>query len=81
MPSDGRLLILEQLLDQAPDPVRTAFTDLNMLVMTGGLERTTDEYRALLAAADLELTQTIPTSSDMFVLEAVPAGSPAGPPA
>ncbi|MFG1911817.1 methyltransferase [Kribbella sp. NPDC048928] len=73
MPSDGRLLILEQLLDQAPDPLRTAFTDLNMLVMTGGLERTTDEYRTLLAGADLELTQTIPTSSDMFVLEATPA--------
>lgn len=72
MPSDGRLLILEQLLDQAPDPLRTAFTDLNMLVMTGGLERTTDEYRALLAAAELELMQTIPTSSDMFVLEAAP---------
>jgi len=73
MPTDGRLLILEHLLDQAPDPVRTAFTDLNMLVMTGGQERTTDEYRALLAAAGLELHQTIPTSSDVFVIEAIPA--------
>ncbi|GAA1587770.1 MULTISPECIES: methyltransferase [Kribbella] len=72
MPVDGRLLILEQLLDQAPDPVRTAFTDLNMLVMTGGLERTTAEYAALLAAAGLRLTRTIPTSSDMFALEAEP---------
>ncbi|MFD7155854.1 methyltransferase [Kribbella sp. NPDC059898] len=72
MPAGGRLLILEQLLDQAPDPVRTAFTDLNMLVMTGGLERTTAEYAALLAAAGLRLTQTIPTSSDVFVLEAEP---------
>lgn len=72
MPADGRLLVLEQLLDQAPDPVRTAFTDLNMLVMTGGLERTTAEYAALLAAAGLRLTRTIPTSSDMFILEAEP---------
>ncbi|TCC42096.1 methyltransferase [Kribbella speibonae] len=70
MPADGRLLILEQLLDQAPDPVRTAFTDLNMLVMTGGRERTTDEYRSLLAAAGLTLLRTIPTASDMFVIEA-----------
>ncbi|HEY3560111.1 MAG TPA: methyltransferase [Kribbella sp.] len=73
MPADGRLLILEHLLDQAPDPVRTAFTDLNMLVMTGGQERTTDEYRTLLAAADLQLHQTIPTSSDLFAIEAIPS--------
>lgn len=72
MPAHGRLLLVEQLLDQSPDPVRTAFSDLNMLVMTGGRERTTDEYRTLLAAAGLDLITTIPTASPAFILEAAP---------
>lgn len=72
MPDHGRLLLVEQLLDESPDPVRTAFSDLNMLVMTGGRERTTDEYRALLAAAGLDLVTTVPTAGLAFVLEAEP---------
>ena len=71
--ADGRVLLVEQLLDRSPDPVRTAFSDLNMLIMTGGRERTTDEYRALLTAAGLELVDTIPTASTTFVIEAAAA--------
>ncbi|MEU4194611.1 methyltransferase [Kribbella sp. NPDC026611] len=70
LPADGRLLLVEQLLDRSPDPLRTAFADLNMLIMTGGRERTTDEYRTLLAAADLELVDTVSTASMPFVIEA-----------
>jgi hypothetical protein len=66
----GRVLLVEQLLDLSPDPVRTAFSDLNMLIMTGGRERTTDEYRTLLAAAGLELVDTVATASPTFVIEA-----------
>jgi hypothetical protein len=47
--------------------------DLNMLVMTGGRERTETEYRALLASAGLKLTQVIPTHTEMSVIEAVRA--------
>ena len=65
--------MVEQLLDESPDPVRTALSDLTMLVVAGGQERTTDEYRSLLAAAGLDLIQTVPTGSDVFVLEAAPA--------
>ncbi|HEY9332834.1 MAG TPA: methyltransferase [Kribbella sp.] len=70
LPSDGRVLLVEQLLDRSPDPVRTAFSDLNMLIMTGGRERTTDEYAALLAAAGLDLVGTVATASTTFVIEA-----------
>ena len=73
IPAHGRLLLVEQLLDEAPDPVRTAFSDLTMLVMAGGQERTTDEYRFLLATAGFDLTRTVTTGSDVFVLEAAPA--------
>ena len=70
LPAEGRVLLVEQLLDRSPDPVRTAFSDLNMLIMTGGRERTTDEYAALLAAAGLDLVGTVATASTTFVIEA-----------
>jgi len=68
----GRLLLIEQLLDQAPDAVRTAFSDLNMLVAPGGRERELSEYGALLSAAGFRLDRAIPTGTDVFVIEAVP---------
>ena len=71
MPAHARLLLVEQLLDQSPDPVRTALSDLTMLVVAGGQERTTDEYRWLLKAAGFHLTRAIPTGSAAFVIEAV----------
>ena len=73
MPTHGRLLLLEQLLDKSPDPVRTAFSDLTMLVMAAGQERTTDEYRSLLAAAGFDLARTVTTVTDVFIIEAAPA--------
>ncbi|WP_371404548.1 acetylserotonin O-methyltransferase [Kribbella sp. NBC_00662] len=69
---DGRVLLVEQLLDRSPDAVATAFSDVNMLIMTGGRERSTDDYRALLAAAELELTDIVATAGLSFVIEATP---------
>lgn len=72
IPAHGRLLLVEQLLDVSPDPVRTAFSDLTMLVVAGGQERTRDEYRSLLSAGGFDLTRTVPTGSDVFMIEAAP---------
>ena len=69
------LLLVEQLLDASPNPARTAFSDLNMLVMPGGRERTSDEYAALLSSAGWSLSRVIATSTDHFVLEATPANA------
>ena len=38
-------------------------SDLNMLLLTGGCERTEDEYRALYRAAGFELTKTVATKA------------------
>ena len=65
------LLLLEQLLDDGPDPGRTAFSDLTCW-SPGGKERTTSEYRALLAHAGFQLVRTVPTGTDVFLLEATP---------
>ena len=46
--------------------------DLHMRVVAGGQERTTNEYRALLAAAGLRMTRLVPTDG-FGIIEAVPA--------
>jgi hypothetical protein len=71
MARDGAVLLVEQLLGSGPDPYRTAFSDLNMLVGPGGQERSLEEYRALFAAADLRLTRAVPTGTAAYVIEAV----------
>ena len=46
-----------------------------MLVGPGGRQRTEEEYRNLLGAADLELTSVIPTATEMSILEVRPKQS------
>ena len=70
MDPTGVVLLIEQLLDEGPDPLRTALSDLNMLVAPGGRERDRDAYGALLAAAGLRLVDVVPTRSDVFVIAA-----------
>jgi hypothetical protein len=70
MPPGGVVLLIEQLLEEGPDPLRTALSDLNMLVAPGGRERTRGQYAALLAEAGLRLHDVLPTRTDVFVLEA-----------
>jgi len=48
-----------------------AFSDLNMLVNTGGRERTEGEYRALLEGARLEVTAVRETRTFFRAFEAV----------
>lgn len=77
MRPESKLLLVERVLPArlSPSPMGQALTgsDFNMLVMTGGLERTEAEYRALFDAAGLRLTKIVPTRSWVCVIEAVPA--------
>jgi L-alanine-DL-glutamate epimerase-like enolase superfamily enzyme len=72
MSSQARLLVIEQVVPAGDEPSLAKLYDLHMLVLTGGRERTEDEYRELLAAADFELTKVIPTDAPRSVIEAVP---------
>jgi hypothetical protein len=69
--SDGRLLVIEMTIPDDNHPSPGQLLDLNMLVMTGGQERTQSEYGNLLAEAGFRLTRIIPTGSPFHVLEAV----------
>ena len=46
--------------------------DLNMLVMTGGRERTAKEFEKVLGDAGFEMTRVIPTESPFALIEGRP---------
>ncbi len=66
----GVVLVVEVLLGRPGHEEAAAFSDLNMLVLPGGRERTEDEYAALFDAAGLRLGRVIHTDSRMSILEA-----------
>ena len=67
----GKVVIVETVLGPGPDAVFKNFLDLNMMVMTGGCERTEDDYRKLLEKAGFKLNRVIPTGSPMSIVEAI----------
>lgn len=73
----ARVLLVEIVVPPRPgtSPLdhMIAGTDLNMLVMTGGRERTEAQYRALCDAAGLRLARILPTATAFSLLEAAPA--------
>jgi hypothetical protein len=83
MTAPARLLVLEVVLpDRSPASPAGAVNDINMLVLTGGRERTESEYRAMFAAAGFQLVRLFPTGAHgvfgtpMSILEAVPVDAP-----
>jgi hypothetical protein len=68
----GRLAIIELVLPGPNEPHIGPLMDLNMMVMTGGIERTGAEYGDLLARAGFRLERVAGTKSPFSVVEAVP---------
>jgi len=72
IPADGALLVLEFVLPDVisqPDPnlETLLLSDINMMAVTGGKERSAAEWKSLLAAAGFELRRIIPVAaSDKF---------------
>jgi hypothetical protein len=73
VPADGALLLVEWGLSDANLPSTGKLTDLVMLVLTGGKERTTEEYRGLLAKGGFQLNKVVPTEAEFVIIEAIPA--------
>jgi hypothetical protein len=74
MKPDSRVLVLEKTVptDDTPGPGR--WLDLHVMLLTGGRERTEDEYRALFAKADFRLARVLPTAHPAVeIIEAVAA--------
>jgi hypothetical protein len=74
MRPDARVLVLEKAVpvDDTPGPGR--WLDLHVMLLTGGAERTLEEYSALFARAGLRLLRTLRTAHPAVdVIEAAAA--------
>jgi hypothetical protein len=71
MKPDARILIVEMVLPEDDGPHPGKLLDMMMLLGPGGQERTSAEYKALLAANGLRMTRVVPTASAVSVVEAV----------
>lgn len=63
MKPGARLVLVESVIPDTPDPDMGKWMDLIMLIMVGGRERTAAEYRELYAKAGFELERVVPTPS------------------
>ena len=68
----GRLLVVEPIIRSGTEPDPAKYSDLNMLVMLGGQERTAEDFERLYAEAGFRLTDIIRTGSSMAIIEGVP---------
>jgi len=80
LPAGGRILVIEFILpdvvDHAdPDLEKRLMSDLNMLAVTGGKERSANEWKRVLASAGLQCERIVSVPGDLVsIIEAAPAG-------
>jgi hypothetical protein len=77
-PDPGTLLIIEFILPSLvshadPRLEGRLMSDLNMLAVTGGRERSEHEWKTLLQASGFRLTGVYPAGTDVGIIEAEPA--------
>jgi hypothetical protein len=68
-PAAARLALVERVLGEPNDDLDGKVSDLHMLVMPGGMERTLAEWRALLAAGGWELHGARPLVAGWQLIE------------
>lgn len=77
MPREAKLLVLEGVypatVDQSPASQSAARNDVNMLVCTGGRQRTEGEFRTLFESAGFKLNRIIRTQGLSSIIEGTPA--------
>jgi hypothetical protein len=67
MQPNSKLILVDCVVPETNEPHFSKFIDLNMLVMTGGKERTEEEFAQLLATAGFKLLRVIPTDQPSIV--------------
>jgi len=69
--ANGRVILLESVVQPGNVPDFAKLIDMEMLLIPGGRERTADEFASLFARAGFELRRVVPTASPLSVIEAV----------
>ena len=72
MQPDDRLIVVDAVVPEGNEPDFSKTFDLNMMVMTGGKERTAAEFEKLFAAAGFELLRVTPTDLPTAIVEGQP---------
>jgi len=72
MPATARLVVAEDLVCAPNQPCPAKQRDINMLVRTGGRNRTEQEYRDVLTRGGFRTTRVIPTASTLYLIESSP---------
>ena len=72
--AEGSLLLIRELvMPEGVEPAPAKRTDVVMLALTGGLQRTEAEFHSMLGMADFRLTRVVPLPAGGGLIEAVPA--------
>jgi hypothetical protein len=71
MRPQGKVLAVECIVPEGDEPSFSKLLDLNMMVMTGGRERTEREFRELFGSSGLSITKVVSTPSPLRIIEAV----------
>jgi hypothetical protein len=70
MPPAGRVLVAERITEEGNDPDLNKYLDIAMLTITGGIERTQQQFEKLFGQAGLRLERVIRIGTGISVLEA-----------
>ena len=70
---NGRVILIEWVVPEHGKPSAAALSDLNMLVLLPGRERTASEFAELFRASGLQLDRISGIASSMHMIEASPA--------
>jgi hypothetical protein len=70
-PDHATLLLLETIVPDEAGPHWAKTLDVLMLAITGGLQRTAQEYEALLARSGFQMKRVIDTPTGISIVEAV----------
>lgn len=69
MPDNAKLLVVESVIPPGNEPGFGKLLDLTMMLIPGGKERTEREFRELFDTGGFELTQIVPTGSEVSIIE------------
>jgi ubiquinone/menaquinone biosynthesis C-methylase UbiE len=70
MKKDSRLLVMEMIVPLGNEPSVAKLLDLEMMVITGGRERTETEFEELFRSSGFEMIHVISTPTNVCVIEA-----------
>ena len=71
MRTESRLLVVEMVIPSGNEPSVAKLLDLEMLVITGGRERTELEFKNLFKSSGFRLSRILPTKESVCIIEGI----------